>query len=174
MQTAVAPGCRGSGRLGTVSGSATDQLCDDAQFCPLPGLHILFCKMNREPHHVGRHFSLWDVLGGVGPGGAVLLWGLELFLNHPLCLPCVTGPGGHAWAARVSGEYPSGRLPSGPRGHAHSVSYAWNAALHPHDQALVPRCPCSPSSLSPTWNGPPLCSVPYGFTCTSAVALFCL
>lgn len=118
--------------------------------------------------------SLEGAEWGWARGDAALLLALEMLpLNHLLCLCCVTGPGGHAWTARVSSKYHSDCLPSVPPGCAHSVPSTWNALLHLHDQALVPSS-CNLSLLAPTWSDLPLWSVPQSFIFTFAVVLFCL
>ena len=63
---------------------------------------------------MGRHFSLWDVLGGVGPGGAVLLWGLELFLNPPFVFLVSQGPEGMPGLPGFPVSTPVAAFPLGP------------------------------------------------------------
>lgn len=108
----------------------------------------------------------------MGPRDAALLLALEMLpLNHLLCLCCVTGPGRHAWAARVSSKYHSNCLPSVPHGCAHSVPSTWNALIHLHSCAILFMLP---SLVGPHLSDPPLRSVPWGFIFTFAVVLFCL
>lgn len=100
---ALVPGSGGAGCPCAVSGSVAHQLCGSAG-----SLSILFCK-NRS---CGNRMKPLEGAGKEwAPRGTAFLLALELLLlNHLLCLSCVSGPGWHAWAARISSKYHSNRL----------------------------------------------------------------
>lgn len=143
----------GTGALGACAqflALSTYQLCDSTVPSPSGPQHSLL-----------QNGSVAPLCGNIlkpleGAGGQWASEALEiLLLDHLLCLCCVTGPRGHAWAARISSKYHSNHLPSVYRGCAHSVPSTWNALLlHLRDKAVAPSCSCNFSSLFPTWSDP--------------------